>query len=57
MKDSEDTLAFLLHLNLELAAAEERGEQILPPGLPQSVTNPSEFASHDCLEVAGIGVP
>ena len=32
MKDGEDTLAFLLRLNLELAAAEERGGQSCHPG-------------------------
>ena len=35
MKDTEDTLAFMLRLNLELAETKAEGEPITPPGLPR----------------------
>ena len=49
IKESEDTLAFLLRLNLELAGREAKGEQVTPPGLPATVPNPGSFASEDCI--------
>jgi hypothetical protein len=49
MKDAEDTLALLLHLNLVLAAREARGELIAPPGLPASVPDPADFVTADCI--------
>ena len=49
MKDGEDTLAFLLRLNLELARKEVNGETIKPPGLPAFVSDPSGFNSRDCI--------
>ena len=42
MKDTEDTLVFLLRLNLDLAAKEARGELIAPPGLPALAPNPAD---------------
>ena len=51
MKQNEDILAFLLTLNLELAAQESKGEPITPPGLPASITKPTEFVSKDCVTV------
>ena len=50
MSDSEDTVAFLLHLNLELADKEAKGQPITPPGLPSSTPNPGEFTTSDCIE-------
>lgn len=49
MKATEDILAFLLRLNLELAAKEAKGEPILPPGLPAFVEKRSEFVTEDCV--------
>jgi hypothetical protein len=49
MKEGEDTLAFLLRLNLELAERETRGEQVTRPGLPATFPDPGSFASEDCL--------
>ena len=45
MKDTEDPLAFLLKLNLDLAAKESAGESITPPGLPAVITVPDGLAS------------
>ena len=49
MKDDEDTLAFPLRINLELAAKDARGGIITPPGLPASVPNPADFVTADCI--------
>lgn len=51
MKSEEDVLAFLLKLNLALAAKEEKGEEIVGPGLPPGIGNPREFVSEDCVRV------
>ena len=51
MKPDEDILAFLLQMNLSLAAAEDRGQTILPPGLPAFVPEPDTFVSRDCVRV------
>ena len=50
MKENEDPLAFLLDLNLELAAAKESGGQIRPPGLPCLLPGTNNFTSEDCIE-------
>ena len=49
MKETEDTLAFLLRLNLELAAKESEGHVITAPGLRQLVATLNIFASEDCV--------
>ncbi len=49
MKDGEDTLAFLLRLNLELAGKESNARPITPPGLPAGVTKPETLVSDDCI--------
>ena len=49
MKPDEDILAFLLKLNLKLAAKEAKGEAITPPGLPAFVPEPESFVSRDCV--------
>ncbi|HEV2209626.1 MAG TPA: DNA methyltransferase [Verrucomicrobiae bacterium] len=51
MKDGEDTLAFLLRLNLECAAKEAKGEPITPPGLPGFASQPSDLVTSDCISV------
>jgi hypothetical protein len=50
MSGAADTLAFLLRLNLDLAAQESKGNVITVPGLPQFVPNPNTFASEDCVQ-------
>jgi hypothetical protein len=49
MKDTEDPLAFLLHLNLELADRETKGQHITPPGLPALTQAPEQLTSPDCI--------
>jgi hypothetical protein len=51
MKPEEDILAFLLKLNLELAAKEAKGEPIIPPGLPVIVPKPELFTTNDCVDI------
>jgi len=51
MAEGEDILAFLLKLNLELAAKEAKGEPITPPGLPAWVKDAKEFITGDCVTV------
>jgi hypothetical protein len=46
---NEDTLAFLLALNLELADKEATGVQLTPPGLPVPAGEAEEFVSKDCV--------
>ncbi len=50
MKASEDTLAFLLRLNLDLATQESKGHLIRAPSLPEFVPNPNAFAGDDCVQ-------
>ena len=45
---TEDTLAFLLRLNLELAEKEADGQPITPPGLP--ISQVAGFISTDCVQ-------
>jgi len=52
MEASEDPLAFLLSLNLELADLEAKGQKITPPGLPASIPDPADFLSGDCIRPA-----
>ena len=48
MKATEDVLAFLLGLNLELAENEARGGKIVPPGLPAAIAKKDTFITTDC---------
>jgi hypothetical protein len=50
-KDTEDTLAFLQALNLELADRGAKGVQVTPPGLPVPAGEAAEFMSEDCVAV------
>ena len=51
MEENEDTLAFLLALNMELANEEAKGVQLTPPGLPVLAGEAAEFMSKDCVAV------
>ena len=51
IKVSEDTVAFLLALNLELADKAAKGVQLTPPGLPVPAGEAAEFMSEDCVTV------
>jgi hypothetical protein len=53
MKDTEDILAFLLQLNLDLARKQSAGEPITPPGLPPSAPNSPDLVSADCITAPG----
>jgi len=57
LKEREDILAFLLKLNLELAAKEAKKESITAPGLPAFVTDRESFISEDCVRVPGTHYP
>jgi hypothetical protein len=50
MKPSEDILAFLLKLNLELADKEKNGAPVTPPGLPATIGKPEQFVTGDCVQ-------
>jgi hypothetical protein len=51
MPKAADSLAFLLTLNLELAAKEKAGEPIIPPGLHLPESERAVFASADCVSL------
>ena len=51
MKESEDKLAFLLRVNIELADKEAKGQAAAPPGLPRLVSTPDDFITTDCIHV------
>ena len=50
-KKTQDKLKFLLSLNLELSAKEDRCEKITGPGLPQNVKNYKELITKDCISL------
>ena len=50
MDPTENPLAFLLRLNLALAAKEAKGESITPPGLPSVAVNRDELITADCIQ-------
>ena len=47
-----DPLAFLLALNLTLAAKEKAGDKITPPGLPLPEADRAAFVTDDCVRIA-----
>jgi hypothetical protein len=49
MAPTDEPLAFLLQLNSEAAAREERGESVRGPGLPDFISEPQSFISTDCI--------
>ena len=48
-KASEDPLAFLLRLNLELTDKEAEGQTITPPGLAAAAPDPGSIVTEDCI--------
>ena len=56
MPKTADPLAFLLALNLTLAAKETAGEKITPPGLPRPSAEQAEFLTEDCIRPPSEGV-
>ncbi len=51
MPADADPLAFLLALNLDLAAKEKKGKPITPPGLPLSEAERTTFVTTDCITI------
>ena len=49
MPSAADPLAFLLGLNLTLAASEKAGQKITPPGLPLPESDRPAFITPDCI--------
>src|SRR6266853_1186062 len=52
MPKAADPLAFLLALNLTLAAKEKGGDLITPPGLPLIDAELTQFMTADCVVVS-----
>ncbi len=52
MPPKADPLAFLLSLNLTLAAIEKAGEKVTPPGLPLPDAERLRFITADCVQVS-----
>jgi hypothetical protein len=52
MPKTADPLAFLLALNLALAAKEKAGKKITPPGLPLPQAEAAAFITADCVAIA-----
>jgi hypothetical protein len=52
MPKPADPLAFLLALNLELAAKEKAGEKITPPDLPLAERERNEWITDEAIHVA-----
>jgi SAM-dependent methyltransferase len=52
MPASTETLAFLLDLNIALAAKEKKGEPIMPPGLPIPPADQAAYITDDCVRIA-----
>jgi hypothetical protein len=51
MPESADPLAFLLELNLALAAKEKNGDPITPPGLPLPPGEHAAYITDDCVRL------
>jgi SAM-dependent methyltransferase len=51
IKAKANPLTFLLKLNQELVRAEANHEEIVGPGLPPSVKDPSPFITDDCVRM------
>ncbi len=52
MTPRQDSLAFLLKLNLELAILEDTDKAIMAPGLPETIKDPSQFITDDCIQMS-----
>lgn len=48
----KDLLTQLLALNLEVAAKIEKGEAIMPPGVPKNHPDPQKLVAEDCIKAA-----
>jgi hypothetical protein len=51
MKAKEDSLKLLLELNFAVAEREAQGLNVVAPGLPPVVKNPSEYITDDCVRM------
>jgi len=51
MNKRDDTLAFLLDLNLQVAGREAALEPVTGPGLPPCVKDPKDFITEDCIRM------
>ena len=45
----KDLLAQLLALNQQVAAKIEKGEPVMPPGVPKDYPDPKKLVSEDCI--------
>ena len=45
----QDLLAQLLALNQEVAAKIEKGEEVVPPGVPAKYPDAKKFVTEDCI--------
>lgn len=50
MKETDDPLAVLLDLNLQLSKSERNRKPIIGPGVPPSFTEPARLVSNDCVQ-------
>jgi hypothetical protein len=50
MEATEDTLAYLLHLNQQCGDRESKGQSITAPGFPTSVPSSGEFITSDSMQ-------
>lgn len=49
ISESDDTLSFILDMNKQVVENERSGKVVMPPGLPEFVTDSTEFVSSDCI--------
>ena len=49
----KDLLAQLLALNQQVAARIEKGEPVMPPGVPKNYPDPKKLVTEDCIKPAG----
>ena len=52
LNKSQDSLMYLLNLNLSLIEKEAKGETVIGPGLPPNIKNKAKFISKDCLRMS-----
>ncbi len=48
----EDLLAQLLALNQQVAAKIEKGEPVMPPGVPKNYPDAKKLVTEDCIKPA-----
>jgi len=49
----KDLLAQLLALNQQVAARTEKGEPVMPPGVPKNYPDSKKLVTEDCIKPAG----